>query len=479
MNLFIGIQDGLLALLCYGTIEEARRVLELIPARTFDAYYSDIARKVATFIDEYGEAPGEHTLDLVESACLQAPKRARLIRRVYESITTTWEHGVNTKFMLDEAATFARHRDLKDAVVEVLDQLEKNTKEGVQEADFIWRRVANQKVVSFDEGVILQDTSRSLQFLDLPEEDVLPVGVPAFDEEELGPVRGGLHLLISAAKRGKSWWLFHLMRQAILHGLTPLYIGLELRLPYCCRRAFQSLFSLSRKPAADLMRASFDLDDDGNFLDLRQVRIPSRRSLQDMDAAKQLIERMERFKHRPPYMIKCFPSGSLTMRTLEAYLDHLVNVRKIVPDLVCIDYPDLMKLDARKDKRDAIGQHYVDLRGLADERNFIGATVSQLNRPGAKDSDAGATDVAEDWSKIHTVDGAFVLNQTKAEKRLGVARLTADAIREGPGGFDVLISQQLALGQFIMDSVRMNRDAAAVISGRRDDEDDIEGGDDE
>lgn len=456
MQLITTVQEGLVAILCYGEVAAARQIIEMVPTRTFDSYYSDVARAAEAYIIDFGETPKDHTLDLVQDLLVRYPKRAKMIERVYHSTTSAWESAPNVKFWMRQASTFARHRDLKDGVAEIIDHLEKDSVEGTEEAESVVRKLSQKRAqTGYDDEVILQDTSKSLDFLDMDEE-YLPIGIAPFDDLQLGPVRGGLHLLTSTAKGGKTTYLFWLMKQALLHGYTGLYIGLELRREFCCRRAYQTLFSISRRHASNLTRVLFEKDEHDKFLDLREVKIPRRPSMQDDDIAAHLIERIERFKNRPPFIIKTFPSGRLTMNGLEAYLDHLLHVRKIAPDLVCLDYPDLMRLDRKKDKRDAVGEAYVDFRGLAGDRNFAGAVVSQINRSGSKDGDSDATDVAEDWSKIATADSVLNLNQTRAEQRLGVARLRADRMRDGPGGLEVMLSQNLDLGQFCMDWVKMS-----------------------
>lgn len=82
-------------------------------------------------------------------------------------------------------------------------------------------------------------------------------------------------------------------------------------------------------------------------------------------------------------------------------------------------------------------------------------TASQLNREGAKSSIGKSTDVAGDWSKIATADVTVIYNQTASEHALGVARLFVSDGRNDADKFEVLITQNYAIGQFVIDSVRV------------------------
>jgi hypothetical protein len=135
----------------------------------------------------------------------------------------------------------------------------------------------------------------------------------------------------------------------------------------------------------------------------------------------------------------------------EAYLDGLERLHKFVPDVVIIDYPDLMELKGN-DQRIAIGNNNKMLRGIAVKRNHAQLVLSQSNRESAKSKLVDTTHASEDWSKIATADQVFTYSQTPAEKKLGLGRLFAAKTRDEEGSFVTLMTQAYGMGQFCIDS---------------------------
>ena len=159
--------------------------------------------------------------------------------------------------------------------------------------------------------------------------------------------------------------------------------------------------------------------------------------------------------------IKEFPTGDLTYEKLEAFLDHLETIDNFVPSVLLLDYPDLMAYDRRYDPRYGIGHLYQQLRGLATKRHIAVVAVSQSNREGESAKLVESYHTAEDISKIATADYVVTYNQTKQEHELGVARLYVAKARNEKQWFTVLISQNYAAAQFVIEeSARMTKKEA-------------------
>jgi hypothetical protein len=175
--------------------------------------------------------------------------------------------------------------------------------------------------------------------------------------------------------------------------------------------------------------------------------------------SKQIVARKLRgLRNRARLLIKQFPTGSLTTAGLNAYLDYLARNENFKPDLLIIDYVNLMALD-RKNIRTEVGRATIELRGIGVARNIAVATVTQGNRESANSKTVSKTQVAEDWSMIGTVDTFLTYSQTPAERKINMARIFVDAARNQRDGFIVLIAQSYESGQFCIDSVYMNEHA--------------------
>lgn len=242
-----------------------------------------------------------------------------------------------------------------------------------------------------------------------------------------------------------------------------LVVSLEMSEDRYSQRVLQSMFSISKRNAT-VRVPIFDKDDHGN-LETIQYEEVERMTLGDPNIREYLQRNItRRLARRPPLIIKSFPTGKLTVSMLNAYLDGLDRFHKITPDMIMIDYPDLMKMDA-KNLRLEIGQTIADLRGVGVERNAAVVVPSQGNRDSETAKWVTGSMAAEDISKLATADTVVTYSQTPGEKRLGLARLLCEKNRNDEDKFQVLISQAYQMGQFCLDSVLMNSEYWGLVEG--------------
>jgi replicative DNA helicase len=122
--------------------------------------------------------------------------------------------------------------------------------------------------------------------------------------------------------------------------------------------------------------------------------------------------------------IKEFPSGRLTMEMLRAHLLLLQSRDDFHPDVVIVDYMDIMAMPPHiKDPIEQLTWIGVELRGLAWDFNVALWTATQTNRGGVDKEIVSEGDVAGDFKKMATSDVVVSINQTKKEAVLNEARL--------------------------------------------------------
>jgi len=156
----------------------------------------------------------------------------------------------------------------------------------------------------------------------------------------------------------------------------------------------------------------------------------------------------------PNLVIKCFPSGSLTIEKLEAYLDNLEAYKGFIPDIILLDYLDLMAINS-DNKRNDLGRVGVELRGIAGNRNLAMVNVSQTNRVAEGAKVLTRRFLGEDFSKVQTTDVFITTNKTAIEKELGLMRIYVDKGRNDKDGDLIVCSQNLSIGRFIINSSKM------------------------
>jgi len=175
-------------------------------------------------------------------------------------------------------------------------------------------------------------------------------------------------------------------------------------------------------------------------------------------------------ENRLKIWIKRFPTGALTIQGLETYLDAMDNYHHFQPDVIIVDYADLMSISSMN-LRIETGNLYKELRRIAVERNVAVATASQSNRLGEDAKVISLKHLAEDYSKAAIADNILAYCQTSQEQKLGLARLFIAKARDEEREQTILISQCYRIGQFCMNAIPMqNRywDNLEIMSNRLD-----------
>jgi hypothetical protein len=148
------------------------------------------------------------------------------------------------------------------------------------------------------------------------------------------------------------------------------------------------------------------------------------------------------------------PMYTATVEDIVAYLDNMYYYEGYAPDVVIVDYADIIKPSkgAGNEYRHQINDIWMKLRSIAQNRNILVVTASQTNRQGMT-GDISLDNIAEDMRKIAHASILVALNQNKKEKAAGVMRLDTLAARDEVDSFDqAVILQNLSIGRFYLDS---------------------------
>ncbi len=149
--------------------------------------------------------------------------------------------------------------------------------------------------------------------------------------------------------------------------------------------------------------------------------------------------RLDFFKESFPeskLIIKEFPCGTANVNTLRALLNQLKNYEDFTPDLIVLDYLELMRpITEGMPEYQAQERIAQELRGLAAEYNCLIWTATQINRLGARSLVATDADLADSYGKIRTVDFAISLNQTEEERENSTMRIYVMKNRNGKQRF--------------------------------------------
>lgn len=447
--MFNQLQENLLVLLAFD-VERAPIIRGVVELQHYGGPYRVIAQRIYAYLDSFKKPPGDHLPDILSDKLETGNNDASLYEEIIAAIHLA-KKGINAAYVMSTLETFVKRQSLRSITVDLTKALQRDTEQSLDEAEKLLAGAHKQTISVFDPGTRLSDKKRALQFLDT-DSSSFPTGIAELDKRGLGPNRKELWMLIANAKAGKSWALGQLAKSALMHRLKVVHVTLEMSEAKAAQRYFQALFAIAkRKQAVHLTK--FKKDSLGRISGFDEKQYMPPLTLDDPDIHKKLGKLIDKWAIRllDNIIIKEYPTGQLTIPQLEAYLDNLETTQKFVPDLLIVDYPDLMKID-RDNFRLELDQIIKELRGIAVARNIALAAVSQSNRSSVKSKQVGVEHTAEAYSKVAHSDVFLTYSQTQQEHKLGLARLYVAAGRNEEDKFVVYISQSYATGQFVISS---------------------------
>jgi len=273
--------------------------------------------------------------------------------------------------------------------------------------------------------------------------------------------RGRFYAMLGPAKRGKSFWLMEWTFQGAFDGLNVAHFSLEMNAPEMDARWKERISGkaiMTRKskdftiPVLDCVHNQKDKcqmsectspgtcvytdklrdaysdhpehkpctyckDLDTDIFKPTHWMIQEKMDRLSLKEAKTTQEQLDEHIGEDRVRIITFPIGSATVEDLERSLDELALHENFIADLVVVDYADILKEDVRLgDKRHRVGDNWQKLSRMAKTRNAIVVSASQGNRGSAKKNRLDVDDVAEDFSKIMTIDGIFAINEVNFEQ---------------------------------------------------------------
>jgi hypothetical protein len=440
------LQESILAALIFNDRAGAAIAAQVIPAY-FDDSYRNIAERVLTYRRKYGKAPGAaHLDDLFDKHLFDQKSHTRQLVMDLAGLA----RGINADYVLSRTNQFVREQNIKAALVASNMRWEQGGDDLAPSVEDILYKALRFKAETFDAGARLNDTKRVLKFLDRNTAEGIPFGIPELDRFGIALRPTEMTLYVGGKGTGKSWACVHVGKQAIKLGdKTVLHLSCEMSEELTIERYIQSLFSAATDPDS-FEQSIFRFTRTGQLEKIEIHKTKPQYHFHDPEIRQVIRGLIQPFGARlGNVIIKRFPSGMLTISELEGYLDFLDYEFKFQPDLLILDYPDLMAQDS-KNYRITMGRTFVDLRGLLVARHMAGFFPTQSNRIGMKASKVTTDMISEDISKAFTADNVLTYSRTEEEKKRNLARLYVSHARGKRDGQTIVISQSYTTGQYVL-----------------------------
>lgn len=146
-------------------------------------------------------------------------------------------------------------------------------------------------------------------------------------------------------------------------------------------------------------------------------------------------------------IIKYYPPSFITVHTIRAHIENLIS-SKMKPDIMIIDYADLMRSTERSDSRhEELGQIYKELRGLSGDLGIPCWTASQTQRSSIQDEIIQADKIASSYEKIMNADLVISLSRKLEDKANHTGRAHLMKNRFGSDGITLPVYMNTGIGR--------------------------------
>jgi len=308
------------------------------------------------------------------------------------------------EYIKDKIGTFIRTQAVKKALIDSVDLAQQSE----------WDEIVGMMQDAVLAGVNIDDqgydylgevVSRVDDRANAREARKIPTGVPDLDALTYGGIKNGqMGMIVGGTGRGKSIFMQWLARTALLLNKKVVYFTFELgKLDIADR--FDSMFSKVKPQELN-------------------------------DYQEDVIREIGRLKdtYGKSLILQHYPADSATVHTLKDFCKRLAHTG-IVPDLIIVDYLDLMKPHRTYgDVHAEINAITIGLTGLAAELDTAIWTATQLNRAGMVSETPDEAGMAGYVGKQYHADMVLWMAQTREEREDELMRIWVSKNRNGKQG---------------------------------------------
>ena len=384
-----------------------QQISDIIRAEYFDSdansWLLDI---ILTHFREYKTPPSKDVLKVkiteIENDILKATILEQLkdVFRFMESDDLT--------FVKDEILKFCKNQEIKQAIMDSVSLLKHGN------FDEIKTKIDSAMKAGADTNIGLEYVTDVAARYNEAARHTITTGWDVIDDlMDGGLAPGELGVVMAPAGIGKSWLLINIGAHAVKAGKTVIHYTLELNENYVGQRYDSVLTGI---PAQNLKNYREDIE------------------------AKMLTLKGD-------LIVKYYPTKSVGVMGLKAHIEKTIMLGK-KPDLVIVDYGDLLKVNIKKDKHEALEDLYEELRGMAGEYAIPVWTASQAGRSALEDDIIEADKIASSYGKVMVADFLMSLSRKVEDKMSGTGRGHVIKNRFGPDGITLPSKINTNNGQF-------------------------------
>tara|TARA_R110000851_G_scaffold2544_5_gene10291 strand:+ start:982 stop:2265 length:1284 start_codon:yes stop_codon:yes gene_type:complete len=362
---------------------------------------------IMDYYKKYGKLPHDEFI-LEEVKRVKSPNELFSdFKEELERINELDETSLNNEdYLLDLVEGFAKEQAMKEAIIRSAELVKKKKFSDIEPLMREALRVSRNVDLGIDYFSSVEDR---ISRVDEGKVDAKYRTIfPSLNEAlEGGMAAKELAMVVAPPGVGKSLYLANQAARSCLDGQNVLFVTLEMSEDRVAQRL------------------------DSIFTRIRQDELKSRGG----DLKDRLAQITSKAPDRGNIKIKEFPTKRATVNTLRSYLVQIQNYEDFVPDVIILDYLELLQTDSNLAEYQAQERLAQELRGLAIEHNCLLWTATQTNREGKKVTLITDTELADSYGKTRVCDLVFSVNQTEEEFDKGEARSYIIKSRNGRARF--------------------------------------------
>ena len=407
----------------YGLLFQTKVIGALLTQRPFlmnivdsleSEYFSNSAHQwivdfIITYFDEYHTIPSIDTLSIEVKKIDNEVLRIALTDSLREAFKAADDKDLD--YVETEFTSFCSNQQMKKALIKSVDLLNIGDFDGIRRLINNAMKAGEDKNIGHEYALDIETRYRD------DDRHVIPFPWPIFNELTQGGVGGGdLVLMFGNPGGGKSWAVIAMGAFAAALGYNVIHYTLELGEGYVGKR-YDAVFS----------------------------GIPVDQLNEHRTAVEEIVNKV-----KGKIVIKEYPPKRVSLETIEAHIQQLENQNEFKPDLIIIDYLDLLKGKGRKERKDEIDDVYTDAKGLAKVLNLPIISPSQANRTASKSAIIEGDNAAGSYDKIMIGDIIISVARRKKDKVRGTGRWHIVKNRFGADGLSFNSTIDTANGKIII-----------------------------
>jgi len=394
-------------------LEFFSEIVPLLKPEFFDfPAYKNIFLGVRNYYDEYRKLPSDGALAnfIVNSVSGSLGEGIDYENTISEINSFDKSCLGDREFILDTVEEFARQKAMESAIRKAVGILNDEGDTGEVE-ELVKSALLVNRNVDVGQDYFSDVDNRILRSYENKGENRLPTIFETHNHHlEGGLCPKEIAIVVAPPGVGKSLYLVNQGAHCILKGKNVLYLSLEMSQDKIAGR-FDSV--LTQIQNSNLKKP------------LGQVR---------------LKERLNEIKETTPgrLIIKEFPTGGSNVNQLRALLVQLRLHKDFTPDVIIVDYLELLRPNRTIDSEYQAQQRIAEeLRGLAVEHNILLWTASQTNRQARRVHTITDAELGDSYGKIRPADWVISLNQTQEEYDEGTMRIYVMKARDSKQHYNV------------------------------------------